>query len=128
MGDDSSTTATPAIPTASSDLPALAAARATLRERYLVPAERRPSSSARGVHHTALISRDVEETIKFYQGLLEFPLTELIDNCYYPGSSHFFFDLGNGNLLAFFDFPGLDLGDYTEVLCGLHHVAISVAA
>ena len=36
------------------------------------------------------------------------------------------FDIGNGNLLAFFDFPGLDLGPYAEVLGGLHHVAISV--
>ncbi|MGQ0434399.1 MAG: VOC family protein, partial [Microthrixaceae bacterium] len=37
-----------------------------------------------------------------------------------------FFDIGNGNLLAFFDFPGLDLGDYAEVLGGMHHLAISV--
>src|SRR5207248_10913158 len=36
------------------------------------------------------------------------------------------FDIGNGNLLAFFDFPGLDLGAYAEVLGGLHHLAISV--
>ena len=43
-----------------------------------------------------------------------------------PGSTHFFFDLGHGNLLAFFDFPGLDVGPYAEVLGGLHHVAISV--
>ncbi|MFE2695696.1 VOC family protein [Streptomyces mirabilis] len=42
------------------------------------------------------------------------------------GSTHFFFDVGNGNLLAFFDFPGLDLGPYAEVLGGLHHLAISV--
>ena len=58
--------------------------------------------------------------------MLEFPLTELIENRDYPGSSHFFFDIGNGNLLAFFDFPGLDNGPYAEVLGGLHHVAISV--
>ena len=30
------------------------------------------------------------------------------------------------NLLAFFDFPGLDVGPYAEVLGGLHHMAISV--
>ena len=58
--------------------------------------------------------------------MLEFPLTELIENRDYPGSSHFFFDIGNGNLLAFFDFPGLDVGPYAEVLGGLHHMAISV--
>ncbi len=73
----------------------------------------------------ALLSSDVERTIDFYQGLLEFPLTELFENRDYQGSTHFFFDIGNGNLLAFFDFPGLDLGDYAEVLGGLHHIAIS---
>ncbi|HZG89472.1 MAG TPA: VOC family protein [Pseudonocardia sp.] len=100
--------------------------REQLRTEYLAPPAQRPASSARGLHHTALISADVRRTIDFYQGLLEFPLTELIENRDYPGSSHFFFDIGNGNLLAFFDFPGLDVGPYAEVLGGLHHVAISV--
>ena len=108
------------------DPAALAARRAELRARHLRPAGERPESTARGLHHTALISSDVERTVRFYQDLLGFPLTELIENRDYPGSSHFFFDIGNGNLLAFFDFPGLELGPYTEVLGGLHHVAISV--
>ena len=105
---------------------AVAARRAELREQYLRPAGERAASSARGLHHTALISSDVEQTIRFYQDLLGFPLTELIENRDYPGSSHFFFDIGNQNLLAFFDFPGLDVGPYAEVLGGLHHMAISV--
>ncbi|MBD8869328.1 VOC family protein [Nocardioides donggukensis] len=109
------------------DLAALEAERDRIRERHLRPAAERPDSSARGLHHTALISSDVERTVEFYQGVLEFPLTELVDNRDYPGSSHFFFDIGNQNLLAFFDFPGLDVGPYAEVLGGLHHVAISVA-
>jgi catechol 2,3-dioxygenase-like lactoylglutathione lyase family enzyme len=100
--------------------------RARLRATYLKPEAERPVSSARGLHHTALVSGDVERTTRFYSDLLEFPLTEMIDNRDYPGSTHFFFDIGNGNLLAFFDFPGLDLGPYAEVLGGLHHVAISV--
>jgi catechol 2,3-dioxygenase-like lactoylglutathione lyase family enzyme len=100
--------------------------RAAVRERYLRPVGERPASTARGLHHTALVSSDVERTVAFYQDVLGFPLTELIDNRDYPGSSHFFHDIGNGNLLAFFDFPGLDLGPYAEVLGGLHHVAISV--
>lgn len=109
------------------DVEALARARDRIRAAHLRPKASRPVSSARGLHHTALISSDVERTIRFYQDLLEFPLTELIENRDYPGSSHFFFDIGNGNLLAFFDFPGLDVGPYAEVLGGLHHVAISVA-
>ena len=99
---------------------------AELRSRHLREGDARPPSSARGVHHLALLSSDVEATIRFYQDVLEFPLTELFENRDYQGSTHFFFDIGHGNLLAFFDFPGLDLGPYAEVLGGMHHLAISV--
>ena len=99
---------------------------AALRERYLVDRSERSLSTARGVHHVALLSSDVGRTIDFYQGLLEFPLTQLFENRDYTGSTHFFFDIGNGNSLAFFDFPGLDLGPYAEVLGSLHHLALSV--
>lgn len=108
------------------DQAALKRNRDRIRAAHLADVEERPASAARGLHHAALISSDVERTIRFYQDLLEFPLTELIENRDYPGSSHFFFDIGNGNLLAFFDFPGLDLEEYAEVLGGLHHVALSV--
>ncbi len=104
----------------------LTAARDVLRERHLVEKPGRPPSSARGVHHVALLSSDVEQTIRFYQDLLGFPLTEMFENRDYQGSTHFFFDLGGGNALAFFDLPGLDLGPYAEVLGGLHHLAISM--
>jgi catechol 2,3-dioxygenase-like lactoylglutathione lyase family enzyme len=116
----------PAVEPAGVDLTAVEARRAELVERYLRPSGERPESSARGVHHIALLSSDVEQTIRFYQELLEFPLTEIFENRDYKGSNHFFFDIGHGNLLAFFDFPGLDLGPYAEVLGGLHHIAISV--
>ncbi|MEW9531495.1 VOC family protein [Microbispora sp. NPDC049125] len=106
------------------DYAAIESERARIRERYL--SERRADSSARGLHHFALISSDVQRTIGFYHDLLEFPLTEIFENRDYPGSNHFFFDIGNGNLLAFFDLPGLDLEPYKEVLGGLHHIAISV--
>lgn len=99
---------------------------ARLRRRYLRPADERPPSSADGVHHQAFICSDVEQTIAFYQGLLEFPLTDLFQNRDYEGSTHFFFDIGNGNAIAFFDFPGLGLDPYQEVLGGHHHLAISM--
>ncbi|MGQ0844105.1 MAG: VOC family protein [Sporichthyaceae bacterium] len=108
------------------DVAAIDADRAAIEAQYLAPRDQRPESSARGVHHIALLSRDVRTTIEFYQGLLEFPLVEIFENRDYVGSNHFFFDIGRGNLLAFFDFPGLDLGPYAEVLGGLHHLAISV--
>jgi len=107
------------------DLTAIEAERRRVRETYLRPPSERPASTARGLHHTALISSDVERTVRFYQDLLGFPLTELIENRDYAGSSHFFFDIGNGNLLAFVDFPGLEVGPYAEVLGDLNHLAIS---
>ncbi len=98
-----------------------------LKSKYLRPVDRRPASAGRGLHHFALLSSDVERTITFYQDLLEFPLVELFENRDYRGSTHFFFDVGHDNYLAYFDFPGLDLEDYRETLGGLHHIAISVA-
>src|ERR1700709_373140 len=112
--------------TTTPDPVALEAERARIRGAHLKPMGDRPQSTGRALHHPALISSDVETTVRFYQDVLGFPLTELIENRDYPGSSHFFFDIGNGNLLAFFDFPGLDVGPYAEVLGGLHHMAISV--
>jgi catechol 2,3-dioxygenase-like lactoylglutathione lyase family enzyme len=99
-----------------------------LKARHLSAVGERQPSSARGLHHFAVLCKDVELTISFYQGLLEFPLVELFENRDYSGSTHFFFDVGHDNYLAFFDFPGLELGEYREVLGGLHHIAISVTA
>ena len=102
---------------------------AVKRERwarqYLRPPEQRPPSSARGVHHMALICSDVERTIQFYQDVVGFPLIELMENRDYKGSTHLFFDIGHGNLLAFFDFPGLGLQPGVESLGSVQHIAIS---
>ena len=58
MSDDPVTAAGP-------DLAAIDAERDRLRSRYLL--KDRPASSARGVHHVALLSSDAERTIRFYQ-------------------------------------------------------------
>jgi glyoxylase I family protein len=109
------------------ELEAIHARRAELKQRYLVGAAARPASTVRGVHHLALICRDVEETIRFYQELLGFPLVELVENRDYSGSSHFFFDIGNRNLLGFFDFPGHDHPDFMETIGGVQHLALSTS-
>ena len=105
---------------------ALTARRHELTEQYLRPRSQRPASTARGVHHTAHLCSDVERTILFFDGLLGFPLIEMFENRDYEGSTHFFFDIGHGNCLAYFDLPGLDIGPYMEVLGGHHHLAISM--
>ena len=102
------------------------ARRQAIVEAHLKPADQRPASSARGVHHLAMICSDVEQTVRFYQDLLGFPLVDVMENRDYPGSTHFFLDIGNDNLLAFFDFPGLGLEAAVEALGSVQHVAISV--
>jgi glyoxylase I family protein len=110
------------------ELTAVRERRRQLRDTYLVEKAARPRTTARGIHHAAFVCKDVEETIRFYQGFLGFPLVELVENRDYAGSSHFFFDLGNGNLLGFFDFPGHDHRPYEETIGALQHMAISVDA
>lgn len=57
-----------------------------------------------GVNHVALVSRDMAETVEFYETVLEMPLVKTID---FPGGrgQHFFFDCGGGGTIAFFWFP-----------------------
>ena len=69
------------------DLPVLAAARARLCATYLQPGATRPPTTARGVHHVALLCANVERTIQSYQDLLEFPLTDVFENRDYKGKS-----------------------------------------
>ena len=71
----------------------LTARRTELSERYLRPRTTRPASTARGVHHAAFLCSDVERTVKFFDGLLGFPLIEMFENRDYAGSTHFFFDI-----------------------------------
>ena len=111
---------------ATTDTTDFEARASALRKAYIKPRAERPASTARGVHHMALICSDVEQTIQFYQDVLGFPLIELMENRDYKGSSHLFFDIGHENLLAFFDFPGLGLKPAIEAIGGIQHIAISV--
>lgn len=101
----------------------------TAWRQHLLDTYRRPGrpSAGAGVHHLALVCRDVERTIAFYQDELGFPLADVVENRDYPGSTHFFIDIGNGNLLAFFDFPGLPLDQAVEAYGAVQHLAVSVA-
>ncbi|MHB8438673.1 MAG: VOC family protein [Acidimicrobiales bacterium] len=89
--------------------------------------DRSAVSPGRGVHHMALVCSNVERTIGFYRDVLGFPLLDVMENRDYPGSTHFFIDVGAGNLLAFFDFPGLSLDQAVEAFGSVQHIAISVA-
>ena len=58
----------------------------------------------RGINHLALVCKDMQRTVDFYTGVLGMPLVKTLD---LPGGKgqHFFFDIGNGDSLAFFWFP-----------------------
>jgi catechol 2,3-dioxygenase-like lactoylglutathione lyase family enzyme len=57
-----------------------------------------------GVNHLALVCKDMVRTVDFYSNVLGMPLIKTIDLPHGMGQ-HFFFDIGNGDSLAFFWFP-----------------------
>ena len=95
----------------------------------------------RGVHHLALVCRDMARTVDFYTGVLGMPLVKTIELPVGMGQ-HFFFDCGGGDCLAFFWFPeapdgvpGIsapaarpDQGELTSAIGSMNHVAFRVAA
>ena len=54
-----------------------------------------------GINHVALVSSDMERTVRFYRDILGMPLVKTLD---LPNGSgqHFFFGLENGDTVAFF--------------------------
>src|ERR1700761_8606444 len=59
----------------------------------------------RGINHLALVCKDMARTVDFYTNVLGMPLIKTLDLPNGMGQ-HFFFDIGNGDSLAFFWFPG----------------------
>jgi len=82
----------------------------------------------------------MQRTVDFYEGVLGMPLVKTIELPAGMGQ-HFFFDVGNGDCLAFFWFPdapravpGLSsakglpgLADLTTAVASMNHVAFDVA-
>jgi catechol 2,3-dioxygenase-like lactoylglutathione lyase family enzyme len=69
-----------------------------------VPDRSNKEFELRGINHLALVCEDMARTVDFYSNVLGMPLIKTID---LPGGmgQHFFFDIGNGDSLAFFWFP-----------------------
>jgi catechol 2,3-dioxygenase-like lactoylglutathione lyase family enzyme len=95
----------------------------------------------RGVNHLALVCKDMARTVEFYRDVLGMPLVKTID---LPGGrgQHFFFDIGNGDSLAFFWFPDApdaapgiaspkgrpDNAELQTAVASMNHVAFDVPA
>jgi catechol 2,3-dioxygenase-like lactoylglutathione lyase family enzyme len=57
-----------------------------------------------GINHLALIVPDMEQAVRFYRDIVGLPLVGALGN---ENFRHYFFDLGNHNTLAFFEYPGV---------------------
>lgn len=56
-----------------------------------------------GLNHLALITDDMDTTTRFWHGVLGAPLVASIGNASFR---HYFFDVGNGATVAFFEYQG----------------------
>ena len=93
----------------------------------------------RGVNHIALVTSDMARTVRFYRDVLGMPLVKTLTLPQGMGQ-HFFFDIGNGDCLAFFWFPNAPasqpgisnsaalpgVGDITSAHASLNHLAFNV--
>ena len=59
----------------------------------------------RGVHHLAMVTPDMDTTVRFYVGVLGMPLVATLRA---GPMRHYFFELGPGNTIAFFEVPGAE--------------------
>lgn len=55
----------------------------------------------RGINHLALITDDMDATVRFYVGVLGMRLVGTIGT---PSFRHYFFQIGDGNTIAFFEY------------------------
>ena len=93
-----------------------------------------------GINHLALVCKDMTRTVDFYCNVLGLRLIKTIQLP--QGGQHFFFDIGNGDALAFFWFPqapesapgvasvspaALQTGDITTAHGSMNHVAFKVS-
>ncbi len=109
------------------DLSVYETKREQLKERYLDTEPAAGPVGTGGVDHLALISSDLDATLRFYTGVLNMRLTRVIQNRDEPTSTHIFLDMGGGNLLAFFDFPEQGSAPGRRGIGSMHHVALKAA-
>ena len=97
-------------------------------------------AATRGVHHLALTTEDMRTTVDFYARVVGMPLVHAMKvppglgtgsgnrgNPPYEDIRHYFFDMGNDSLLAFFEIPrGAEPRAKRDAIGGMQHVAFAV--
>jgi catechol 2,3-dioxygenase-like lactoylglutathione lyase family enzyme len=67
--------------------------------------------SWRGVHHLALITKDMDSTVRFYHGVLGARLVITLST---PAFRHYFFEFDQGNTVAFFEYVGVEIDSFAK--------------
>jgi catechol 2,3-dioxygenase-like lactoylglutathione lyase family enzyme len=97
-------------------------------------------AATRGVHHLALTTEDMRMTVDFYTRVVGMPLVHAMKvppglgagpgnrgNPPYEEIRHYFFDMGNDSLLAFFEIPrAAEPKARRDAIGGMQHVAFAV--
>lgn len=100
-----------------------------------------PALRCRGVHHLALNTDDMKMTIDFYTTVLGMPLVHASrvpagvgtknnrGNPPFENLRHYFFDMGNDSLLAFFEIPkGAKPKGDRDAIAAMQHCSFATSA
>jgi catechol 2,3-dioxygenase-like lactoylglutathione lyase family enzyme len=101
---------------------------------------KRENLPTRGIHHLALNTEDMRMTVDFYTRVVGMRLVHAMKvppglgtgagnrgNPPYEEIRHYFFDMGNDSLLAFFEIPrGAEPRAKRDAIGGMQHVAFAV--
>ena len=58
-----------------------------------------------GINHLAMVTGDMDKTVRFWRDLLGMRLVAGLGK---PGYRHYFFEISEDDLLAFFEWPGVE--------------------
>ncbi len=65
----------------------------------------------RGVHHLALVTPDMDATVRFWHGVLD---ARLVTTLATPAFRHYFFEIAPGNTIAFFEYADQELDSFAK--------------
>jgi catechol 2,3-dioxygenase-like lactoylglutathione lyase family enzyme len=65
----------------------------------------------RGINHLALVTTDMDATVRFYHGVLGARLVATLGT---PAFRHYFFEFGPENTVAFFEYAGMELEPFAK--------------
>jgi catechol 2,3-dioxygenase-like lactoylglutathione lyase family enzyme len=65
----------------------------------------------RGINHLAMVTPDMDTTVRFYHGVLGM---RLVGTIAVGPMKHYFFEMGSSTTIAFFEWQGTEIGTYAK--------------